>query len=170
MLVNGTLGEHGIAILIARNDLDLSAEVRSDCQPLHGLIGAMRRACSEIHCLRDATRGGVATVLNEFASSSGVCIRVREAAIPLRPEVRGACEILGLDPLYLANEGKLVAVVPRKNADAVLAAMRAHPAGREAAIIGEVCREPAPRVILSTAIGGDRVVDLLVGEQLPRIC
>jgi len=170
VIVNGTLGEHGIAILIARNDLALSAEVRSDCQPLHGLIGAMRGACPEIHCLRDATRGGVATVLNEFAVSSGVCIRVREAAIPLRPEVRGACEILGLDPLYLANEGKLVAIVPPQSADAVLAAMRAHPAGREAAIIGEVCRQPAQRVILSSAVGGDRVVDLLVGEQLPRIC
>jgi hydrogenase expression/formation protein HypE len=170
VIVNGRLGDHGIAILLARNELALSATVQSDCQPLHGLIAAMRQACPEIHCLRDATRGGVATVLNEFAASSRVGIRLRESAIPLSDTVRGACELLGLDPLYLANEGKLVAVVPRTHAGAVLAAMHAHPAGREAAIIGAVCAEPVGNVILATTIGGHRVVDMLVGEQLPRIC
>ena len=170
VIVNGTLGDHGIAILLARNELALAAEVFSDCQPLYSLIAAMQSACPDIHCLRDATRGGVATVLNEFACSSNVGIRLRETALPLNEAVRGACEILGLDPLYLANEGKLVAIVPGKHADMVVAAMRAHPAGRHAAIIGEVCPQPAGNVILSTAIGGDRVVDMLVGEQLPRIC
>jgi hydrogenase expression/formation protein HypE len=170
VIVNGSLGDHGIAILLARNELALAAEVWSDCQPLYGLISAMRAACPDIHCLRDATRGGAATVLNEFAASSNVGIRLREAALPLSDTVRGACELLGLDPLYLANEGKLVAIVPGAQAQTVIAAMRSHPAGRGAAVVGEVCAEPAGSVILCTAIGGDRVVDMLVGEQLPRIC
>jgi len=170
IIVNGNLGDHGIAILLARNELALSAAVQSDVAPLYSLIVSMRAACPDIHCMRDATRGGLATVLNEFAVSSNVGIRVREAALPLDPAVRGACEILGLDPLYLANEGKVVAVVPGIHADAVVAAMRSHPEGRAAAIVGEVCTQPAGSVILSTAIGGDRVVDMLVGEQLPRIC
>ena len=170
VIVNGNLGDHGVAILLARNELALSAEVYSDCQPLYSLVAAMLAACPDIHCLRDATRGGVATVLNEFAVSSHVGIRLREASLPLNEVVRGACEILGLDPLYLANEGKLVAIVPGAQAHAVLAAMRSHPAGRDAAIIGEVSAAPAGNVILSTGIGGDRVVDMLVGEQLPRIC
>jgi hydrogenase expression/formation protein HypE len=170
LMVNGSLGDHGVAILIARNQLALEADVVSDSQPLHGLVAAMLAACPDIHCLRDATRGGLATVLSEFASASEVCIRVREAALPINDVVRGACEILGLDPLYLANEGKLAAIVPGAAADAVLAAMRAHPAGRESAIIGEVTSAPAGCVILSTAFGGDRSVDMLAGEQLPRIC
>ena len=170
VIVNGTLGDHGIAILIARNELALTAPIQSDCQPLYSLVEAMLGVCPDIHCLRDATRGGLATVLNEFAQTSQVGIRLREAALPLDSAVRGACEILGLDPLYLANEGKLVAVVPADRAHAVLEAMRAHPMGRQAAIIGEVCPTPAGHVILATAIGGDRVVDMLVGEQLPRIC
>jgi hydrogenase expression/formation protein HypE len=170
VIVNGHLGDHGIAMLLARNELALSAEVLSDCQPLHRLIAAMLAQCPGIHCLRDATRGGVATVLNEFAVSSRVGIRVREAALPLRETVRGACEILGLDPLYLANEGKIVAIVPKLSADRVLTAMRADPAGCDSSIIGEVCAQPAGNVILATAIGGDRIVDMLVGEQLPRIC
>jgi hydrogenase expression/formation protein HypE len=170
IIVNGHLGDHGIAILLARNELALAGEVYSDCQPLYGLITAMRGACPDIHCLRDATRGGIATVLNEFAASSRVGIRLREAALPLNDTVRGACELLGLDPLYLANEGKLVAIVPAAQAHAVIEAMRAHPAGRDAAIVGEVCAEPAGNVILSTKFGGERVVDMLVGEQLPRIC
>jgi hydrogenase expression/formation protein HypE len=170
VIVNGSLGDHGVAILIARNQLALQAEVASDTQPLHGLVAAMLAVCPNIHCLRDATRGGLATVLSEFATASDVCIRVREAALPISGVVRGACEILGLDPLYLANEGKLAAVVPGAAADAVLAAMRAHPAGREAAIVGEVTSKPAGNVILSTAFGGDRIVDMLAGEQLPRIC
>lgn len=170
VIVNGHLGDHGAAILVARNELALQADILSDCQPLAGLVAAMLGASTDIHCLRDATRGGVATVLNEFAQASGVCIRIREPALPVREEVRGACEILGLDPLYLANEGKLVAVVPRAAADAVLAAMRGRPEGRHAAVIGEVTEAPVGTVILETGFGGDRIVDMLVGEQLPRIC
>ncbi len=170
VIVNGTLGDHGTAILIARQQLALQSDVQSDCQPLNGLVAAMLAACPGIHCLRDATRGGVATVLNEFAISSKVVIRIDETALPLREEVKGACEILGLDPLYLANEGKLVAVVPPEAAPRVLAAMRAHPAGRNAAVIGEVAEEPCGMVILRTGFGGERIVDMLVGEQLPRIC
>ena len=170
VIINGHLGDHGTAILIARNQLGVECAVESDCQPLGGLVAAMIAACPDIHCLRDATRGGVATVLNEFAESSGVAIRIRESALPMREEVKGACEILGLDPLYLANEGKLVAIVPGDRADQVLAAMRAHPAGRDAAIIGEVSEAPAGVVVLHTLFGGQRIVDMLVGEQLPRIC
>ena len=170
IIVNGTLGDHGVAILVARNELELQSDIASDCQPLHGLVQAMLGAGHDIHCLRDATRGGLATVLNEFAISSKVGMRLQERALPLKPEVRGACEMLGLDVLYMANEGKLVAVVPRAAADAVLAAMRAHPAGVDAAIVGEVLAEPAGHVILNTLFGGERVVDMLVGEQLPRIC
>ena len=170
VIVNGTLGDHGVAILVARNELDLQTDLASDCQPLHELVQAMLRACPDIHCLRDATRGGLATVLNEFAISSKVGMRLQERALPLKAEVRGACEMLGLDVLYMANEGKLVAVVPRDSADAVLAAMRTHPAGVEAVIVGEVLAEPAGHVILNTLFGGERVIDMLVGEQLPRIC
>ena len=170
VIVNGTLGDHGVAILVARNELDLQTDLASDCQPLHELVQAMLRACPDIRCLRDATRGGLATVLNEFAISSKVGMRLQERALPLKAEVRGACEMLGLDVLYMANEGKLVAVVPRDSADAVLAAMRTHPAGAEAAIVGEVLAEPAGHVILNTLFGGERVIDMLVGEQLPRIC
>ncbi len=170
VIISGGLGEHGVAILIARNLLALEADIDSDCQPLHGLVAAILAACPATRCLRDATRGGVATVLNEFATASGVGIQIREAALPIREMVRGACEILGLDPLYLANEGKLVAVIPAPDADRVLAAMRAHPAGAEAAIIGEVTREPTGMVVMQTAFGGERIVDMLVGEQLPRIC
>ena len=170
IIVNGTLGDHGVAILIARNELELKGDIPSDCQPLHGLVQAMLAVCPDIHCLRDATRGGLATVLNEFAIDSGVGMRLEERTIPIKPEVRGACEMLGLDVLYMANEGKLVAVVPSGHAAAVLAAMRAHPAGRDAAIVGEVLAEPAGHVILNTLLGGERVVDMLVGEQLPRIC
>ena len=170
IIVNGTLGDHGVAILVARNELELQSDIASDCQPLHGLVQAMLAACPDLHCLRDATRGGLATVLNEFAISSKVGMRLQESALPIKPEVRGACEMLGLDVLYMANEGKLVAVVPRAAADAVLAAMRAHPAGVDSVIVGEVLAEPAGHVILNTLFGGERVVDMLVGEQLPRIC
>lgn len=173
VIVNGYLGDHGTAILVARQQLALEADVESDCCPLNGLIAAMLDACPQIHCLRDATRGGVATVLNEFAQSSNVMIRLREADLPLREQVKGACEILGLDPLYLANEGKLVAVVPADAAERVLSAMRAHPAGREAAAIGSVEMGEAGAdglVVMQTTFGGQRIVDMLVGEQLPRIC
>ena len=170
VIVNGFIGDHGTAILIARKQLALESDVQSDCQPLGRLVAAMIEACPNIHCLRDATRGGVATVLNEFAQSSNVAIRIHEDALPLREQVKGACEILGLDPLYLANEGKLVALVPAADADRLLAAMRAHPAGEHAAIVGEVTEEPRGVVVLHTGFGGQRIVDMLVGEQLPRIC
>lgn len=170
VIVNGYLGDHGTAILIARNELAIQSEVESDCQPLASLISSMLAASPNIHCLRDATRGGVATVLNEFALSSKVAIRLNEEKLPLREEVKGACEILGLDPLYLANEGKLVAIVPAVDAPRILAAMRAHPAGKDSTIIGEVTEQPAGVVVLHTGFGGQRIVDMLVGEQLPRIC
>lgn len=170
VITNGHIGDHGIAILLARNELALESSVQSDTQPLHDLVQVMVSVCHDIHCLRDATRGGIATVLNEFAASSHVGIRLSEAAIPIHETVRGACEILGLDPLYLANEGKLVAVVPREHAEAVVAAMRHHPAGRDSAIIGEVTTAPRGGVVMATAFGGTRVVDMLIGDQLPRIC
>jgi hydrogenase expression/formation protein HypE len=170
VLVSGTLGDHGVAILVARGGLGVDACIASDCRPLAGLVAAMLDACPAIRCLRDATRGGVAAVLNEFAQASRVGITVREAELPLRTEVRGACEILGLDPLHLANEGKLVAVVPAEAAQQVLAAMRAHPDGADAAIVGEVHAARPGVVALRTRIGGERVLDMLTGEQLPRIC
>jgi hydrogenase expression/formation protein HypE len=169
VIASGMLGDHGAAILIARNQLALESGIESDCQPLDGLVAAMLAVCPAIHCLRDATRGGVATVLNEFARSSGVGIRIQERHLPLREEVKGACEILGLDPLYLANEGKLIAVVAPGDAAAVLATMRAHTAAGEAAIIGVVAGRPGI-VTMQTSFGGERIVDMLVGEQLPRIC
>lgn len=170
LLTNGFIGDHGAAIVDARGQFALDNHILSDCQPLHGLVQAMLTACPDIHCLRDATRGGIASVANEFAEQSRVGIRLDEASIPLRDEVRGMCELLGLDPLYLANEGKLVAIVPRDGADAVLRAMRAHPAGVDGAIIGEVIGERPGRVTLRSVLGGERVVDVPFGEQLPRIC
>ncbi len=170
VLVNGNLGDHGAAILQARGDLALELSVRSDCQSLHGLVQAMLAVCPDIRCLRDATRGGLATVLNEFAQASKVCMYLEEAGIPVRDDVKGLCAILGLDPLYFANEGKLVAVVPADSAAAVLQAMRTHPAGREAARIGSVRAGPPGCVVLRTRFGGERLVDTLIGEQLPRIC
>jgi hydrogenase expression/formation protein HypE len=170
VLINGHIGDHGAAILAARGDLALDSAVETDCQPLHGLVADVLDVCPDAHCLRDATRGGLATVLNEFAQASNTCMRIHEPALPIRAEVKGMCEILGLDPLYLANEGKLVAVVPPACAEAVLAAMRAHPAGRDAVVLGEVTEAPEGMVLMDTGFGGERIVDMLVGEQLPRIC
>jgi hydrogenase expression/formation protein HypE len=170
VIVNGLLGDHGAAILAARGDLELDAPIESDCAALHGLVAVLLAAAPGTRCLRDATRGGVATVLNEIAEASQVGVEIDDARTPLRPEVRGFCEILGLDPLYLANEGKLVAVVPAAEAAPALAALRAHPLGREAVAIGEVHAEEAGRVVMRTLMGGLRIVDMLVGEQLPRIC
>ncbi|HEX4386399.1 MAG TPA: hydrogenase expression/formation protein HypE [Myxococcales bacterium] len=170
VLVNGLLGDHGAAILGARGDMQLESPIESDCAPLHGLIEAVLAAAPGTRALRDATRGGIATVLNEMAAASQVAISIDEAATPLRAEVKGFCEILGLDPLYLANEGKLVAIVPAAEAQAALAAMRAHQYGRDAAIIGEVFEGEKGRVTMQTVFGGTRIVDMLVGEQLPRIC
>lgn len=170
VLVNGRLGDHGAAILAARGDLALRAPIASDCAPLHRLVAALLEAAPGTRSLRDATRGGAATVLNEIALASGVAIELDEAAVPLSEAVRGFCEILGLDPLYIANEGKFVAVVPADECAAGLAALRRDPLGRDAAIIGEVVAGEPGRVTLRTGFGGRRIVDMLVGEQLPRIC
>lgn len=170
VLVNGLLGDHGAAILDARGDLALETPIESDCRPLNGLIETVLAACPQVHCLRDATRGGLATVLNEFAQAAGVGIEIDETALPLREEVKGFCEILGLDPLYLANEGKLVLLLPEARAGSALDAMRSHPAGRAAAAVGRVVEAPRGAVVMNTLLGGRRVVDMLVGEQLPRIC
>ncbi len=171
VLLSGEIGNHGIAIMLAREALDIESDVQSDTAPLHTLVVALLAAAGEgIHCLKDPTRGGVATCLNEMALGSEVSIALDEHAIPVHPEVRGACEILGLDPLTIANEGKLLAIVAPDKADAALKAMRNHPLGREARIIGTVQAEPAGMVFLRTDIGGTRVLDMLVGDPLPRIC
>jgi hydrogenase expression/formation protein HypE len=170
VIINGQLGNHGAAILIARGELALESNIESDCYPLHNLVETILNVCPDIHAMRDATRGGLATVLNEFAFSSNVGIRLNEKSIPVHEEVKGICEILGLDPLYLANEGKLVVVLGRENADKVLSAMKSHPAGKDACIIGEVITSPPGIVLLKTGFGAERIVDMLVGEQLPRIC
>ncbi len=170
VIVSGTIGDHGMAIMSVREGLTFETELVSDSAALHTLVAAMLDVTREIHCLRDATRGGVAAVLNELADRSGAGIELDEGRIPVRPAVLAACEMLGMDPLYVANEGKLVAVVPAEHADAVLDAMRAHPLGADAAIIGEVVAEHPGLVLARTEIGGRRVVDMPLGEILPRIC
>lgn len=170
VIVSGTVGDHGMAIMSVREGLAFESELVSDSAPLHTLVAAMLDATHAIHCLRDATRGGVAAVLNELATQSLAGIELDERAIPVRPAVQAACEMLGMDPLYVANEGKLVAVVPAEHVNAVLDAMHRHPYGREAAIIGRVVGEHPGIVVLRTAIGGRRVVDMPLGEILPRIC
>jgi hydrogenase expression/formation protein HypE len=171
VLVSGTIGDHGVAILLARGDLDIEADVTSDTQPLWPLASALLSACGDgLHCMRDATRGGVATVLNEIALAAEVGVVLEESRVPVRPEVAGAGEILGIDPLYVANEGKLVAFVAPERADAALAAMRDLASGADAAIVGEVREEPPGRVLGRTAFGGHRLIDMLVGDPLPRIC
>jgi hydrogenase expression/formation protein HypE len=170
LLVNGMLGDHGAAILCARGDMMLEAPIASDCACLHDLIATLLDAAPGVRFIRDATRGGVATVLNEIAEASGLAIEIDEEATPIRPQVRAVCEILGLDPLYLANEGKIVVVAPPSQADDALAAMSSHPLGRGARRIGEVVEDEETRVTMRTNLGGRRIVDMLVGEQLPRIC
>ncbi len=172
VLLSGTLADHGMAIMLARGDLDIEADIRSDAQPLYDLVAALLAAvpAGALRALRDPTRGGLAAVANEFALAAGVGIVLEEAALPVRPDVAGACELLGIDPLHVANEGKLLAVVAPDAADAALAALRAHPRGADAALVGEVRSEPPGMVVLDTAFGGARVVDLLVGNPLPRIC
>lgn len=171
VLVSGAMGDHGIAILTHREGIRMEAPVESDCAPLHTLTRAMLLAApSGIRAMRDPTRGGLATVLNEFAASAGCGIAVKEGEIPVKEAVRGACEILGFDPLYLANEGKLVAVVSSSSAGMVLEAMRSHPLGRDAAAIGSVTDGPEGKVLIETSIGNRRILDMLSGEQLPRIC
>ena len=170
IIVSGPIGDHGVAILSLRENLSFGTAIRSDTAALHGLVADMVGAVADIHVLRDPTRGGLATTLNEIARQSGVGMMLREADLPIRAEVRAACEFLGLDPLYSANEGKLVAICPAADAPALLAAMRAHPLGREAALIGEVIADDHHFVQMETAFGGRRIVDWLTGEQLPRIC
>lgn len=170
ILINGELGNHGAAILIARGELALDTAIESDCQPLNGLVEAILAVCPQVKAMRDATRGGLATVLNEFAQTANVGIQLDESALPIREEVNGVCELLGLDPLYLANEGKVVVVVPGDRAEAVLTAMQAHPAGHQSRLVGQVVSSPPGIVTLKTAFGASRIVDMLVGDQLPRIC
>ena len=171
VLLSGPIGDHGIAIMLAREALDIETDVESDSAPLHSLVAALLAAAGDgVHCMKDPTRGGVATALNEMALGSEVSIGLDEPAIPIHPGVRGACEILGLDPLTIANEGKLLAIVAPEKAELALAALRTHPLGREAAIIGADQADPPGMVFLRTDIGGMRVLDMLVGDPLPRIC
>lgn len=170
IILSGYIGDHGMAILSQRENLEFEGVIESDCAALHGLVADMLDVTLDIHCLRDPTRGGVATVLNEIACRSQVGMLLHAADIPVRDSVRGACEILGLDPLYVANEGKLVAVVSPDFADAIVARMRKNPLGADARIIGDVIQEHPGMVLMRTEIGGTRVVDTLFGEQLPRIC
>ena len=170
VLLSGSIGDHGIAILAQREGLEFETRIESDSAPLHTLVQAMLQTGREIRCMRDPTRGGLSSALNEIAGQSRVGITVDERAIPLREEVRGACELLGLDPLYVANEGKLIAIVAPEGAEEILAAMRAHPLGRQAQIIGEVTAANAAMVTMRTTLGTTRIVDMLAGDQLPRIC
>ncbi|MGH9914349.1 MAG: hydrogenase expression/formation protein HypE [Pyrinomonadaceae bacterium] len=176
VIVSGQIGDHGTTIMIARGELELETEIESDSASLNRLVqemldeAALRSTVGAIHCLRDPTRGGVATTLNEIALSSEVCIQIYEDRIPVREEVKGACEILGLDPLYVANEGKLLAIVSADIAEPLVARMKQNVYGRDARIIGEVKVEPQGIVAMLTGFGGTRIVDMLVGEQLPRIC
>ncbi len=170
ILVNGTLGDHGVAVMSKRENLSFTTEILSDSQSLNGLVADMLDAVPGIHVLRDPTRGGLAATLNEIAQQSGVGIELDEAAIPISPAVKSACELLGLDPLYVANEGKLIAICPADQAKNLLAAMQAHPKGQQAAIIGQVLEDSRCFVRMKTGLGGTRMVDWMAGEQLPRIC
>jgi hydrogenase expression/formation protein HypE len=170
IIVSGPIGDHGVTIMLARGELDIEADLTSDTAPLNGLVAGLLSATPGVRALRDATRGGVATILNEIAKAANVGVLVNENDIPVRPEVRGAAELLGIDPMYVACEGRLVAVVKQDQADQSLAALRAHPLGEQAAMIGQVTADPPGIVQLKTAFGGTRIVDLLVGDPLPRIC
>ncbi|MHB1556792.1 MAG: hydrogenase expression/formation protein HypE [Isosphaeraceae bacterium] len=169
VLVSGTMGDHGVTIMSVREGIGFDTELESDCAPLIGLTRAMLTACPSIRAMRDPTRGGLASVLNELAVASKVGVRIDETSVPVRPEVRAACEMLGLDPLYVANEGKLIAVVPRDDAPRVLEAMKSHPLGRDAAVIGEIVADHPGMVTLRSVIG-ERILTMAAGEQLPRIC
>jgi hydrogenase expression/formation protein HypE len=170
IILSGTIGDHGIAVMSQREGLKFSVPVQSDCAPLNKLVSQMLQASSKINCLRDPTRGGLATTLNEFASQSGVGISIEEDKIPVRDAVRAACELLGFDPLYVANEGKLVAIVAPNDAGKILVKMKRNKYGADASIIGEVTSEHKGKVILKTRLGASRIVDMLSGELLPRIC
>jgi hydrogenase expression/formation protein HypE len=170
VILSGSIGDHGIAVISLREGLQFSSSVKSDCAPLNKLVAEMLASGAEIHCMRDPTRGGLASTLNEFASSSSVGIRIYEQNIPVHEGVQAACEMLGFDPLYVANEGKLVAVVAEKWAEKLIDIMHKNKYGKEAAIVGEVVPEHPGRVVMKTKMGASRIVDMLVGEQLPRIC
>jgi hydrogenase expression/formation protein HypE len=170
IIISGPIAVHGIAIMSVREGLEFETEVASDTAPLHELVAAMVAAKIDIHVLRDPTRGGVTSALTEIAQTAKVGMLLNESSIPISEEVKGACEILGLDPLYVANEGKLLAIVATEDADRVLQVLRSHSLGRDAAVIGEVVNEHAGLVMMRTRVGGTRVVDMLSGEQLPRIC
>jgi hydrogenase expression/formation protein HypE len=170
ILLSGTIGDHGIAIMSQREGIEFDTVLESDTASLARLTEAMLEACPSIRCMRDPTRGGLSSALNELAASSKVGVRITESAIPVRPEVHAACEMLGLDPLYVANEGKLIAVAPPEDAERLLTVMQSHPLGRNAAVIGEVVSNHPGLVLLRSLVGGERVVTLLSGEQLPRIC
>lgn len=170
VILSGAIGDHGIAILARREGLEFETEILSDSAPLHGMVAAMLGASTEIRCLRDPTRGGLSSALNEIAAQSGVSIQIEETRVPVRDDVRGACEMLGLDPLYVANEGKLVAIVAPEAAEGIVDAMRGTEYGRDAAIIGTVGEKHAGLVTMRSAFGSTRIVDLLAGDQLPRIC
>jgi hydrogenase expression/formation protein HypE len=170
VLISGYVGDHGMAVMLAREALELETTIESDTAPLHRLAASLITAVPNVRTLKDPTRGGLATTLNEIAQASRSAIIIEEDAVPLRPEVRGACEILGIDPFHIANEGKLVAVVPPRDADTALEALRAHSVGADAAIIGRIDEGPTGMVVVRTGIGGSRVLDMLVGDPLPRIC
>jgi hydrogenase expression/formation protein HypE len=170
VIVSGPIGEHGITIMLARGELDIESSVESDTAPLNGLVERLLDAAPGVRGLRDATRGGVATICNEVARAAGVAVVVDEETVPVRPDVRGACELLGIDPLYVACEGRLVAIVDGDQVDAAMGALRSHPLGEGAAVIGRVKDDPPGLVLLKTSFGGTRIVDLLVGDPLPRIC
>ena len=170
VILSGPIGDHGIAVLGARGELGFESDIQSDCAPLNHLIATILDTSENIHVLRDPTRGGVASALNEIAVQSNVSITIHESAIPVRPAVQAACEMLGFDPLYVANEGKLIAIVSKADAQVILEAMRKTKYGKEAVIIGKVDKTPAGRVLMKTAFGSTRIVDVLAGEMLPRIC
>jgi hydrogenase expression/formation protein HypE len=170
VIVSGTLGDHGMAVMLARGDLALDADIRSDTAPVNGLVEALLVAAPSTRWLRDPTRGGVATTCNELARDAAVAVVLEESALPVTPAVLGACDLLGIDPLYVANEGKLVAVVAPEEVDSALAALHGQPGGQAASVVGEIASAPQGVVVLRTTFGGTRIVDMLVGDPLPRIC
>lgn len=171
VIVSGPVGEHGMTVMLARGELDIEADLVSDTAPVHGMVrGLLDAVGPDVRAMRDATRGGVATILNEMATAAGVAVVVEEEAVPVLPAVRGACELLGIDPLYVACEGKIVTVVDPSAADAAVAALQAHPLGAGATVVGHIAEDPPGLVLLKTGFGGTRIIDLLVGDPLPRIC
>jgi hydrogenase expression/formation protein HypE len=170
VVLSGTIGEHGMAVMLARGDLAIDADIASDTAPVHELVELLLEAAPSTRWMRDATRGGVGTVANELVKDAPFALILDEASLPIQPQVLGACDMLGIDPLYVANEGKFVAIVGADEAQAGVAALRAHPQGADATVVGEIAPEPQGIVALRTSFGGSRIVDMLVGDPLPRIC